>query len=513
MCPHRYLFDLRGPAPEAPFAPWPPTSIVALVQNLRDAAAARLSKALPQNEALIDRILVGRGATEADKPARVRIIPLPSIGHAHADHAVRRVLVEVPPNCPIPADDIAWGFSGLDLGIDHQNGEVLHEGQPLLMLADDRSMLDHYGIAEPTAACLWRTVTPSALPQSAARRRIDPSRIHEAAEQKGVTERLHEEERATGAVVQALRHAGVKATAESIRVQREPFAAKGARAEAFVPGTRLAKARLWHAEIAFAEPTHGPLVIGDGRYLGLGLMAPVKDAWRDELVFPLLPRTRIAIADSTALLHAVRRALMALSRNSTDAVPPLFSGHEPDGTPASSGGHEHVFLAADDANADGRIERLIVAAPWVCDRSGHAPRRSDRALFDHVVSSLREVRAGKLGVVALAHPLTLTAGDPLFGPALTWETRTLYRPTRHAGRGKDTAAAVVRDLIAECERRGLARPEVDLLEFSGGPNGGSLAAHARLRFAVAVKGPIMLGRDSHMGGGLFATADGDKRGG
>ncbi len=65
---------------------------------------------------------------------------------------------------------------------------------------------------------------------------------------------------------------------------------------------------------------------------------------------------------------------------------------------------------------------LIVAAPWVCDRSGPPPRRSDRALFDHVVSSLSEVRAGKLGVVALAHPLTLTAGDSLFGPARTWDT-------------------------------------------------------------------------------------------
>jgi CRISPR-associated protein Csb2 len=40
-----------------------------------------------------------------------------------------------------------------------------------------------------------------------------------------------------------------------------------------------------------------------------------------------------------------------------------------------------------------------------------------------------------------------------------------------------------------------------------------LAAHVRLRFAVAVKGPIMLGRDSHIGGGLFIAADGGKRGG
>ena len=65
----------------------------------------------------------------------------------------------------------------------------------------------------------------------------------------------------------------------------------------------------------------------------------------------------------------------------------------------------------------------------------------------------------------------------------------------------------MRDVIAECERRGLPRPEVELLELNAGPNGGGLAARVRLRFAVAIEGPIMLGRDSHKGGGLFATSD------
>jgi len=188
-------------------------------------------------------------------------------------------------------------------------------------------------------------------------------------------------------------------------------------------------------------------------------------------------------------------------------VPLLFSGHEPDGAPASSGGHEHVFLAADDADRDGHIDRLIVAAPWVCDRSRHGPRQSDRALFDRVVSSISEVRAGKLGVIALGLPPILAAVDAICGPARTWESRTDYHPTRHASRGKDPAAAVVQDVIIECERRGLPRPEAELLEFNAGANGGSLAVRLRLRFAVAVEGPIMLGRDSHVGGGLFAAVD------
>jgi CRISPR-associated protein Csb2 len=57
-------------------------------------------------------------------------------------------------------------------------------------------------------------------------------------------------------------------------VQREPFQSHGARAEVFAPATRFAKERLWHVAIKFAEPVQGPLVLGDGRFLGLGVLAP-----------------------------------------------------------------------------------------------------------------------------------------------------------------------------------------------------------------------------------------------
>lgn len=269
------------------------------------------------------------------------------------------------------------------------------------------------------------------------------------------------------------------------------------------------KHRLWHVEIAFAEPRAGPVVIGDGRYLGLGLMAPVRESLRDHMVFPLSSESPVAAADAPALLHAFRRALMALSRNGEGKVPRLFSGHEADGAPARSNKHEHVFLAVDDADNDGLIDRLIVAAPWACDRTVHAPHPK-RALFERVVSELRHVRAGRLGVIVLDRPSALPHRDPLAGPAQVWESRTSYRPTRHASRGKDPATAIVQDAIMECERRGLPRPDVALLALDSGPNGGNVVVHLRLSFAIAIQGPLMLGHDSHMGGGLFTAADGDR---
>jgi CRISPR-associated protein Csb2 len=86
--------------------------------------------------------------------------------------------------------------------------------------------------------------------------------------------------------------------------------------------------------------------------------------------------------------------------------------------------------------------------------------------------------------------------------ARTWESHTDYRPARHAGRDKDPAAPLLCDIVAECERRGLPKPEVELLDLSVGPRDG-VAARLRLQFAVAVAGPVLLGRDSHKGGGLF----------
>jgi CRISPR-associated protein Csb2 len=121
-----------------------------------------------------------------------------------------------------------------------------------------------------------------------------------------------------------------------------------------------------------------------------------------------------------------------------------------------------------------------------------------------VVSKLETLRAGNLGIVALGRPTALADRDALTGPARIWESRTFYLATRHAGRRKGKEQALINDVSAECERRGLPLPmEVKILEFAGVANGGGLRARVRLRFATAIQGPLLLGRDSHQGGGVF----------
>jgi CRISPR-associated protein Csb2 len=272
--PWRYTFDLREHSADRPFAVWHLAHIVRLVELLRDGAAARLRSALPQQQAEIERVLAGRkpdGSNNGPTTDRIRIVPLPSIGHYHADRGIRRVLMEVPASCPLRRDDVEWAFSGLELpapGIAGPSGLVVTRTTD----DDAVAMLHHYGIGKE-GHTRWHTVTPAALPESAARRRIDPQRMLEEA--KAGKERVEEGARAGGAVVQALRHAEVRLRPEVIRVQREPFESNGERAETFAEGTRFSKHRLWHVEVVFLEGIVGPLVIGDGRFLGLGIMAPV----------------------------------------------------------------------------------------------------------------------------------------------------------------------------------------------------------------------------------------------
>ena len=497
--PVRLLFDIRSTGvrnAEPEFAPWPLTRAVELVTAVRDSAASRLKQ--HRSAALIERVLIGRDATEADKAARVRIAPLPSIGHAHADHAIRRILVEVPPNCPLAIADIRWGFS-VEFAADNQTGEFISE----LVPAGDDSMLDHYGVDNP--ARVWRTVTPAALPHGATRWRMQPSRLHHSAKPIGAPERIAEENRAAAAVVQALRHAGVGATITDMRVQREPFARHGARAEVFVPGTRFTKEGLWHVEITFAQSVGGPLIIGDGRYLGLGLLEPVSHARSDVVVFQLAAaEPRVATGDRIAFLSAVRRALMSLSRRSDGSVPRLFSGHEADGAPAQSGRHEHLFLSTADFNGDGYIDALIVSAPWRCDHSVR-PAPGDATLLDRVVTSLEVVRAGKLGIISLAMDAAGSDDGRLVGPAHIWDSHTCYSPTRPVRKGDDPVDVLRRDASAECRRRGLPMPVIELLSCSS-DIGHRVTARLRLSFAAAVKGPLILGRDSHQGGGLFLAS-------
>jgi CRISPR-associated protein Csb2 len=468
--------------------------VATLVQSVRDGAAARLREAFPDQTADIARILIGRkpdGRDGGPVEDRVRIVPLPSIGHEHADLGVRRLAVELPGGASLSVEDLVWAFDGLAPS-QAGTGEVA----PYLLVRNRESpMVARYARG---ARRFW-SLTPAALPESSHRRRIDPS--HLAAEAKAGAERGHEETRACAAVRAALRHAGVLTELVAVRVQREPFHARGSRVEAFAPGTRFPKERLWHIEVAFRHPVEGPLVIGDGRFLGLGVMAPQQEV---EGVHAFAIESGLnSGADATDVTRALRRAVMsrvqhALGPRRTLAA--FFSGHSADGAPARSDEGSHLSFAF---LPEGRT--LLVIAPHVVERrSPYAGERDHLALLDEALRDLGVVRAGRAGLLTLRRYEIDRDCHPIFAPRRRWRTVTPYQVTRHQ-KNKSAFEALSADLRAECRRRGL--PVAKITPRSAhGVAGVGLLGEAELEFARAIPGPILLGKSRHFGGGLFVAS-------
>lgn len=476
------LFELRDGGGR--FAARAQTSAVALVEAIRDAAALRLAAALPERRLDVERALVGRtpeGARRLDISARVRITPIPSIGHQHADRGIRRVMVAIPGTCPLAPRDVLWAVSGLELA-----------DRTVLTRTDDRAMLGHFGADKP--ARTFHTVTPAALPESASRRRIDPDRS--LGDRKGGEERAGEEARALAAVRQALRHAGVRAALIDARVQREPFEVRGERAEQFAEGTRFPKERLWHVAVTFASPVLGPLVIGDGRFLGLGLMAAVLAEFPTAIGFRI--EGGWSGSDPHHVARALRRAVMARFQahiGPRARLPAYVSGHEKEGSPAK--GHRHLYFVCDPDS-----QTLFVLPPHLRDR--RAPLASERRILgtlDEALSDFTELRAGRAGVLILRR-ISTHGGFPV---ASTWASGTPYLVNRHR-KGIGAAEAVERDVRAACEEAGLPVSRVDVANPRGIPGLG-LRADVTLHFDHPVGGPILLGRDRFQGGGWFVPKE------
>jgi CRISPR-associated protein Csb2 len=536
--PSRRVYELRRGTGESLFAVWPLTRAPQLALELRDRAVARLRGALPERDSDIERFLVGRKADGADNgptSLRVKIVPLPSIGHHHADRGIRRVLVEVPVGCPLRADDVHWALSGLELSASGFGDRPI-----FVTSSSDESMLLHYGMAD-RGFDLWRTVTPAALPESARRRRIDPARG--PAEAKGGAERAAEQSGAAGTVVQALRHADIRTRADVIRVQREPFEGKGERVEPFAPGTRFAKDRLWHVEIKFAEPVKGPLVIGDGRFLGLGVMAPVQ--WSPQpdsrglslARFAVNGPVRPSVTETVPVAEQARRGLLStcgylvrradasLTDSKVWPLAPAFWGKNEQARP--SVGHRHAFFLPADEDGDGCLDHLTVYAPM-----------GFNSLERRAFGRLRRIVLGEEEAVRL---ILIGCGresdfrSPLLETSAVWVSATPFVVTRHIKRngrkrdpqaffgGPDGRMQFVRQvLIEELQRRGLFQEGVEIeplphvgahhlraLQFrltrrKSGDDGGS-RPHGlfRLRFPRPVTGPIALGHSCHFGLGLF----------
>jgi CRISPR-associated protein Csb2 len=500
----RLLFELTPIDGGGRFRSWSLGEAATLVVAVRNLLGRELGRAWPGEVA---RLVIGQRAGPDDAALRLRVVPLPSIGTRYTDQDIRRVLIDVPPDHPIPLNDLEWALAGRELA--DASGELTGV---VLAPTTDTTMLKSYGIevgSSRAAGRVWRTVTPAALPETHGR---------------GGQTRAEGEARVAGSVASALRHAGIATAVTAVRVQREPFDLKGKRSDAFQPD-RFDARNLRHVELTFARPITGPVVIGDGRWLGLGLMRPLTESVAEGReggdglhVFTIQTGPALRWSDAETITRALRRAVMARAQaiagsrlKRGDNLPVFFTGHSEAGAPgratgkAQSGVHEHLFFGLD---LDGVAPRLLVIAPHRADRNPEVRRRTNRALewLAEAVEGLEDLRAGPLGRFNIAQVFP-TAVDNILGSGSVWISATHYNVTRHPRGEEDICELLRRDILCELGRRGLPRAAIDLQSVEIGPRGGVKAA-LRLCFATGVAGPILLGRGSHFGAGLFVLEHG-----
>jgi CRISPR-associated protein Csb2 len=214
---------------------------------LRHASALALDAHL--DAAQIAGFVLGHAPAGGGAAFRLSYVPLPSIGHVHADGRIRRVmLVE-----PAAADGTVVDRLEVKLA-----GAVLTDsgGNPACTLGplpDDR-VLDFY----TGPARVWRSVTPVVLHGfNAARGRISQTK----------TETL---------LVRAFEMAGfAPETIERVAFQPAPlWPGTGAAKEMGTPRHLLNYPR-YHVEIQFRNRVTGPVLAGVGRHYGIGLFAAV----------------------------------------------------------------------------------------------------------------------------------------------------------------------------------------------------------------------------------------------
>ncbi len=180
-----------------------------------------------------------RGAT----PPRFSYLPLPSIGHTHADGMIRRVLVAEPPEGDgRHAEWAATRLAGADL-IDEDTGEVVATLERL-----DRR--DHVLPLFIGPSRVWITATPVVLPGYDGLKTAKAEKLFSrACDQAGLP---------PGSV-------------ESFEFVGPPAHAGGA-GRFFVPNYLRGWPLRW-AAVWFKEEVKGPLALGAGRHCGLGVLA------------------------------------------------------------------------------------------------------------------------------------------------------------------------------------------------------------------------------------------------
>lgn len=223
--------------------------VAAMIRSRTCRAASQDSHEFPGGSA----VYVAGHVEEARQtnPPRFSYLPLPTIGHEHADGMIRRLLVAE----PFGGDGAhaAWAQERL-LNTTLQDNQGNQRGMLLDLWRRSSSKEVERYVRESQ---FWCSVTPVVLPG------LDDGKQSKA-------ERLF---------LKALAQAGIPIEAvESVALRKAPFWPGGVHPRYYFLPDYMRRFSRWYAKLRFCEPVPGPLSIGVGRHVGLGLFASADHA-------------------------------------------------------------------------------------------------------------------------------------------------------------------------------------------------------------------------------------------
>jgi CRISPR-associated protein Csb2 len=222
-----------------------PRRVIEVAAWLRH-AAHECARRMRLDRGFVERFVCGHGEDRAAKSNRIAYLPLPTIPFKGRDGRIRRALLAEPAiGGGGKAQGLARRLSGASL-VEAGTGEIMADLRPLADPWADGVLARYLRKAHR-----WATVTPLVLPGRDDRDARKAQRL----------------------VLKALAQAGCATPVAEIHLQAEPIFPGAEIARAYRPPAYLEAFPRTHAIITFAEPLPGPLALGGGRHIGLGLCA------------------------------------------------------------------------------------------------------------------------------------------------------------------------------------------------------------------------------------------------
>lgn len=254
------IFELRHDS--GAFCRYSQPKLVHIAGMLRHLAIKVMSKSPPPgvDPDWVERYVSGHRDESRERHRQFSYLPLPSIGHTHADQLVRRVMITAPEGDSVWLEYLAKRLAGQQL-IPHNGNEFGEEGAPTLV----RVFADRVATQYSAPANRWASVTPVILPghsdnkPSKTRKLIDAALIQSGIEQPCTYEWSS--------------YSRFRRSLSAHKHDREN------RANFYLP-SYLKRRSAIHLTLTFDDDRKipGPIVIGAGRHCGFGLMATLDDA-------------------------------------------------------------------------------------------------------------------------------------------------------------------------------------------------------------------------------------------